>query len=193
MLQMARPNRCCCPEFNTTFSSGFCYWMDKAPAASSQLQDDQASSLYEAMPTYSAEQGLLNTLFLELYLLFWISVQDLAACNFYLCTARLIYNESMRGIMPLDQDKISLLLHGPYSCPFFFCSIHTYYFYITIIYIITKSETAFGCVFIAENLLISTTTAGDQLAYKPWASGTQTSTSNKQSLVWSAVATGPSG
>jgi hypothetical protein len=32
---------------------------DKSPAALSQRWDDQASSLYEAMPTYSAEPGLL--------------------------------------------------------------------------------------------------------------------------------------
>jgi hypothetical protein len=34
-------------------------------------------------------------------------------------------NESMRGIMPLDQE-LSLLLHWPYSCPFLL--YHTHYF-----------------------------------------------------------------
>ncbi len=40
---------------------------DKSPAAPAQLRDD---SLYEAMPTYSAELRLLYALFLVLYLLF---------------------------------------------------------------------------------------------------------------------------
>jgi hypothetical protein len=43
---------------------------DKSPAAPAQLRDDQASSLNEAMPTYSAEIRLLYTLSLVLYLLF---------------------------------------------------------------------------------------------------------------------------
>ena len=43
---------------------------DKSPAAPAQLRDDQANSLYEAMPTYSAELRLLYALFLVLYLLF---------------------------------------------------------------------------------------------------------------------------
>ncbi len=60
---------------------------DKSPAASAKLQDDQANLLYEAKSTYSAQQRLLYVLFLVLYLLFWISVQDLAACNLDLRTA----------------------------------------------------------------------------------------------------------
>ncbi len=43
---------------------------EKSPAAPAQLQDDQASLLYEAMPTYLAELRLLYALFLVLYLLF---------------------------------------------------------------------------------------------------------------------------
>ncbi len=93
----------------------------------------------EAMPTYSAEQGLLYALFLVLYLLFWISVQDLAACNLDLRTARLhkLTYSSMRGGIPLDQDKSSPCYYmGPMHA-LFFCMKHiisllyhyyTYYF-----------------------------------------------------------------
>ena len=62
---------------------------DKCPGAAAtwKLWGDQASSLCEAKPTYSCEQRLLYALFLGLYLLFWMSVQDLAACNLDLRTA----------------------------------------------------------------------------------------------------------
>jgi hypothetical protein len=42
--------------------------------------------------------------------------------------------------------------------------LYTHYItnYITIIRIISISQTVFGCVFIAENLPISTSTTGDQ-------------------------------
>ena len=49
--------------------------------------DDQASLLYEAKSTFSAQQRLLYALFLVLYLLFRMSVQDLAACNLDIRTA----------------------------------------------------------------------------------------------------------
>ncbi len=52
-----------------------------------KLWDDQVSLLNEAKSTYSAEQRLLYALFLVLYLLFRISVQDLAAFNRDLGTA----------------------------------------------------------------------------------------------------------
>ncbi len=54
---------------------------DMCPGEPAKLWDDPASSLYEAKSTYSAELRPLYTLFLVLYLLFWTSVQDLAACN----------------------------------------------------------------------------------------------------------------
>jgi hypothetical protein len=60
---------------------------DKCPGAPAKLWDDQASSLYEVKPTYSAERRLLNALFLVLFLLFPLSVQDLAACNIDLRTS----------------------------------------------------------------------------------------------------------
>ena len=60
---------------------------DKCPGAAAEHWDDQASSLCEAKSTYSGEQGLLYALCLVLYLLFQMSVQDLAACNLNLRTA----------------------------------------------------------------------------------------------------------
>ena len=52
---------------------------DKCPGAPAKLWGEQASSHYEAKPTYSAEKRLLYALFLVLFLLFRLSVQDLAA------------------------------------------------------------------------------------------------------------------
>ena len=90
---------------------------DKSPAASSQLLDDQASSPYEARPTYSAKRRLLYALFRVLYLLFWMSVQDLAAWNLNWC------NKPMRGIMPSHQEEHSpFCLMGPIHA-LFFCII----------------------------------------------------------------------
>jgi hypothetical protein len=43
---------------------------DKCPGLPAKLWDDQASSLYEAKSTYSAELRLLYALFFVLYLLF---------------------------------------------------------------------------------------------------------------------------
>ena len=43
---------------------------DKCPGAPATLQDERASSLYEARSTDSAEKRLLYALFLVLYLLF---------------------------------------------------------------------------------------------------------------------------
>ena len=60
---------------------------DKCPGVAAKLWDDQASSLCEAKSTYSGEQRLLYALFLVLYLLFQMSVQDLAAYNLNLRTA----------------------------------------------------------------------------------------------------------
>jgi hypothetical protein len=54
---------------------------DKCPGVPAKLCDDQASLLYEAKPTYSAERRQLYALFLVLFLLFQLSVQDLAAGN----------------------------------------------------------------------------------------------------------------
>ena len=52
---------------------------DKCPGAPAKLWGEQASSHYEAKPTYSAEKRLLYALFLVLFLLFQLSVQDFAA------------------------------------------------------------------------------------------------------------------
>jgi hypothetical protein len=52
---------------------------DKCPGAPAKLWGEQASSHYEAKPKYSAEKRLLYVLFLVLFLLFQLSVQDLAA------------------------------------------------------------------------------------------------------------------
>ncbi len=60
---------------------------DKCPGVAAKLWDDQASPFFQAMPTYSAERRLLYTLFLVLFILFRLSVQDLAACNIDLRTA----------------------------------------------------------------------------------------------------------
>ncbi len=52
---------------------------DKCPGAPAKLWDRQASSHYEAKFKYSAGKRLLYVLFLVLFLLFQLSVQDLAA------------------------------------------------------------------------------------------------------------------
>jgi hypothetical protein len=56
-----------------------------------------------------------------------------------------------------------------------------------------KSETAFGCIFIAENLPICTSTAEDRRDLKPRASLTQPSISNMPVPMMSIASTGPSG
>jgi hypothetical protein len=60
---------------------------DKCPGVPAKLWDDQASLFYEAKPTYSAERRLLYAIFLVSFILFRLSVQDLAACNIDLRTA----------------------------------------------------------------------------------------------------------
>jgi hypothetical protein len=60
---------------------------EKCPGAAAKLWDDKASSICETKSTYSCEQWLLYALFLVLYLLFWMSVRNLAACNLDLRTA----------------------------------------------------------------------------------------------------------
>ena len=60
---------------------------DECPGLPATLWEGQTSLLYEAKPTHSAERRLLYALFLVLFLLFWLSVQDLAACNRDLRTA----------------------------------------------------------------------------------------------------------
>ena len=59
---------------------------DKCPGAPAKLWGEQASSHFEAKPKYSAEKRLLYALFLVLYLLFRLSVQDFAAWNIDLRT-----------------------------------------------------------------------------------------------------------
>ena len=60
---------------------------DKCLGAQATLQNEHASSVYEARSTYSAEKRLLYALCHVLYLLFRMSVQDSAARNLYLRTA----------------------------------------------------------------------------------------------------------
>ena len=52
---------------------------DKCPGAPAKLWGEQASSHYEAKFKYSTEKRLLYVLFLVLFLLFQLSVQDFAA------------------------------------------------------------------------------------------------------------------
>jgi hypothetical protein len=75
--------------------------------------------------------------------------------------------------------------------PFSFVLNALYHYYLLFYLLFHKSETAFGCIFIAENLPIGTSSIGDQ--YKPRASGTQSSSPNKPSPMQLAAATGPSG
>ncbi len=60
---------------------------DKCPGVPAKLCDDQASLYYEAKPTHSAERRLLYALYLVSFLLFLLSVQDLAAGTIDLRTA----------------------------------------------------------------------------------------------------------
>ena len=163
---------------------------DKSPAASSQLLDDQASSPYEAMPTYSAKRRLLYALFRVLYLLFWMSVQDLAACYLDLCTAGRhttnLREESCHHI----KKKALLAITWAQFMPFSFVLFALYHYYLLLYALFQKSETGFGCEFIAEKLPISTSTTGDQWAYKPIASGTQPSSTKASSPTMSDAATG---
>jgi hypothetical protein len=105
---------------------------------------------------------LLYALFLVLYLLFQMSVQVLAACNLDLHTAGRHTTNLWGASCPLIKKKALLALTWALAMPFS-CVLYALYHFI---HIISKLETAFGCVFIAENLVISTSTTGDQWGYK---------------------------
>ncbi len=110
-----------------------------------------------------------------------MSVPDWAARNHYLRTAGWHTMNYERYHATASRRKLSLLSHGPNLCPF-----HLYYsHYITIISLLyvlfQKSETGSGCIFIAKNLPICTSTSGDQWAYKPRASETQSSSTKVSS------------
>ena len=92
----------------------------RSPTRSLSHGDDQASSLCEAKSTYSGEQRLLYALCLVLYLLFQMSVQDLAAQPTH---CRQLYIDPMRCIMPSHQQESSPSCHmGPIHA-LFFCII----------------------------------------------------------------------
>ncbi len=84
------------------------------------------------------------------------------------------YKKSMRSIMPSHQEESPACCHtGPIHALFvcIVCIITLLYHYYLLLYLLFhKSETAIGCVFIAENLPIGTSTTGDQWAYNPRAS-----------------------
>jgi hypothetical protein len=65
------------------------------------------------------------------------------------------------------------------------------HYYLLLYLLFHKLETAFGCVFIAENLSNGTSTTGDQLVLKPTASQTQSSISSMLLPMMSVAATGP--
>ncbi len=123
--------------------------------------------------------------------LFWLSVQDLAACNIDLCTAgqhtTIHWDVSCHHI-----KKKALLSHGPIHGLFFVLyTLHHYCFLLYVLFHI--SDLAFVCIFNAETLPSASSTTGDSLAYNPRASGTQWSISNVPSPMMSGSATGPSG
>ena len=87
-------SRFCIPIFRSWWTlilvlctEGWLISVQDGPGAAAKLWDDEASSLCETKSTYSCEQWLLYALFLVLYLLFWMYVHDLAACNLDLRTA----------------------------------------------------------------------------------------------------------
>ena len=163
---------------------------DKCPGAPATLQNERASSLYEARSTYSAEKRLLYALFLVLYLLFWISVQDCAACNLYLGTAGRLRTNLWEVSCHRIKKKALLAITWAHFMPFSFVLYALYHYYLLLYALFQKSETGFGCEFIAEKLPISTSTTGDQRAYKPIASGTQPSSTKASSPTMSDAATG---
>ncbi len=168
---------------------------DKCPGVPAKLWDDQASPLYEAKPTYSVERRLLYTLFLVLFILFRLSVQDLAACKTDLRTAgrhtTILWDVSCHHI------KKKALLPWPVTwaqfMAFSFILYTSYHDYFLLYVLFHKSESVFGCVFNAENLPIGSSTTGDSRAYNLRASGTQSSISNVPSPMMSGSTTGPSG
>ncbi len=71
-----------------------------------------------------------------------------------------------------SRRKPSLLSHEPNSYPFLLYYAHyitinslLYQYYLLLYFLFHKSELEFGCIFIAENLPIRTSTAGDHWAY----------------------------
>ena len=168
---------------------------DECPGSPATLWEDQTSLLYEAKPTHSAERRLLYALFLVLFLLFWLSVQDLAACNRDLRTAgrhtTIIWDVSC----PCIKKKALVPVTWAQFMPFYYVLYALKHYYLLLYLLFHKLDTAFGCVFIAENLPIGTSTIGDQRPYKPRAAGTYSSISIMPACrapMMSASATGPS-
>ena len=115
---------------------------DKCPGAAAELWDDQASSLCEAKSTYSGEQGLLYALCLVLYLLFQMSVQDLAACNLNLRTAGrytlILWDVSCHHI----NKKALLPVTWAQFMPFSFVLYALFHYYVLLYLLMHKSETS---------------------------------------------------
>jgi hypothetical protein len=109
---------------------------DRSPAASAKLLDDQTSLFYEAMSTYSAEPRLLYALFLVLYLLFQMSVEDSDVTSTYTLQAHIQQIFEVHHAIG-SRRMLSLLSHGPYSCPFGLYYTH-YFTIISLLFVYFK-------------------------------------------------------
>jgi hypothetical protein len=165
----------------------------KCPGAAAKHWDDKASSICETKSAYSCEQCLLYALFLVLYLLFWMSVHDSAACNFDLRTAG--WHTSILWDVCCHHIKKKALLPVTWVqfMPFSFVLYALNHYYIILYLLFHESKTVFGCVLIAGNHPIGTSTTGDQSAYKQRAAWTHSSISNVPSPMIAGASTGPSG
>jgi hypothetical protein len=115
---------------------------DKFPWAPAKLRYQQASSLYQAKSTYSAERKLLYELFFVLYLLFWFLTRiEPLVTSIYALQANIqqIY-EKCHAIE--SRRKLSLLAYGPKSLPFSFALFALCHYYYHIILIISEIKNA---------------------------------------------------
>ncbi len=133
----------------------------KCPWVPAKLCDQQGSLLYQAKSTYEAEQQLLYTLFL--YYTYYFDcltrIKQLASTYALQDNVPQIYE---RYYIIASRGRLSLLAHGPNPCHFLLNYLHYVNFisYYHDTYYFKNKKRLFGCVFIAENLLIGTSTTG---------------------------------
>ena len=115
---------------------------EKCPGAPAVLWDEQESSRYQDKSTFPAEQRLLYALFFLLYLLFWMSDQDWAACNLDLRNARRhttnLWDASCRGI----KKKALLAVTRAQFMPFSFVLFTLCHYYLLLLSLFPKLKTA---------------------------------------------------
>jgi len=124
---------------------------------------------------------------------FEMSVHDSAACNFDLRIAG--WHTSILWDVCCHHIKKKALLPVTWVqiMPFSFVLYALNHYYIILYLLFHESKTVFGCVLIAGNHPIGTSTTGDQSAYKQRAAWTHSSISNVPCPMIAGASTGPSG